>query len=83
MARSKRLVIKHWFGFKINTQFSRRVILKFQGCNWQLLADIVWKMASGVLEFDTAPKIQVLSDAGTYVETHRQWPLDSIWMPEA
>ena len=40
-------------------------------------------MASGVLEFDTAPKIQVLSDAGMYVKPHRQWPLDSIWMPEA
>ena len=37
----------------------------------------------GRKEGDTAPKIQVLSDAGTYVETHRQWPLDSIWMPEA
>ena len=57
--------------------------MKFQGCSWQLLADVVWKMASGVLEFDTAPKIQVLSDAGMYVKPHRQRPFDSIWMSEA
>ena len=56
--------------------------MKLQGRSWQLLADIVWKMASGVLEFDIALEIQFLSDAGKYLKTHSQWPPGSIWTPE-
>ena len=37
--------------------------------SWQLLVDIVLRMAGGVLEFDTVQKTQVLSDAGNVSET--------------
>ena len=43
-----------------------------------LLAEIVLRTAGGVLEFDIVPKTQVLSDSGTYLKTHPQWPPASI-----
>ena len=52
--------------------------LKLQGCSWQLLADIVLKMAGGVPEFAIAQKIQVLRDSGMCLKPHPQWPPSSI-----
>ena len=56
--------------------------LKLQDCSWQVLADIVSKTAADVLEFDTVPKIQVLSKVRTYLKPHTQWPCGSVWKPE-
>jgi len=36
----------------------------------QLLADIIFKIADGTLDFDTVQKIQVLSDAGMCLKPH-------------
>ena len=41
--------------------------MKLQGCREQLMADTVLKMASGVLEFDTVQKVEVLNDSGTCI----------------
>ena len=51
---------------------------KTTGCSWQLLADIVLRMAHAVLESHTVQKIQVLSDAITCLKPQPQWPPGSI-----
>lgn len=56
--------------------------LKLQDCSWQVLADIVSKTATDVLEFDTVPKIQALSKVRTYLKPYTQWPCGSVWKPE-
>ena len=48
----------------------------------QLLTDNVFRMAGGVLEFDTVQSIHVLSDARTNPKSHQQWPLAPFWILE-
>lgn len=44
----------------------------------QLPADVVLRIAGGVLEFDPVPEIQVLSSTETYLNPGPQWPPSSI-----
>lgn len=41
-------------------------------------AAAVLRMAGGALESDNVQKIQVLSDAGTCLKPHPQWPPSSV-----
>ena len=43
-----------------------------------ILADIILRMAGGVLEYDVVQKIQILSDTGMCLKSHAQWPPRSI-----
>ena len=50
-----------------------------EGCSWQLLADLIWRMVGGALKFGTVLKIQVLSNKGTCLKPCPQWASDPIW----
>lgn len=52
--------------------------MKLKGYSCQLLTGIVWKTASGIPEFDSVQKIQVLSDTGACLKSRTEWPTGFI-----
>lgn len=74
------MLIKHGFlGGQNGYMVTRGGDFETRSCCWQLLVEIILRLADGVCEFDTVQKTQVLRDEGTCLKPHRQWPPGSIW----